>query len=52
MRRGEEQLPPPGICKNLLTNNRKRLEALYPNKGFFTKFWYMFCYGEKYLFFQ
>ena len=42
---------PPGICKNLVTNYRKRLAAVLANKGFFTKYWVMFCYGEKYFFF-
>ena len=29
---------PPGICKNLVTNYRKRLAAVLANKGFFTKY--------------
>ena len=42
----------PGIWKNLVTNNRKCLAAVLTNKGFFNKYWVMFCYGVKYLFFQ
>ena len=40
---------PPRICKDLVTNYKKRLAAVFT---FFTKYWVMFCYGVKYLFFQ
>ena len=44
--------PSPGICKNLVTNYRKRLAAVLANKGSFTKYWVMFCHEVKYLIFQ
>lgn len=40
-----------GICKNLVTNYRKRLAAVFANQGFFTKYRVRFCYRVKYYFF-